>query len=241
MLKGAIARRYAGAMFELGLKQNKLDRTLDDVRQIAQVFAHRKLSYLLREPKIPAQRKETAIRQALQGKVLPTSLNLALLVVQRELVEAMPNIARELEQLVLNYKNQAVAKVTTATKIDDAQMTLIKKALEQRTGKTILIESRVEPAILGGVVARVGDQVIDGSIRSRLNVLRQQLLTSATGDTGSFLTEQEAEDIDATIAQDTTQPAQPDTDIGKLGEGAGTLGFDTAQPDTDLARRSRIQ
>ncbi|HYK85898.1 MAG TPA: ATP synthase F1 subunit delta [Ktedonobacteraceae bacterium] len=213
MLKGAIARRYAGAMFELGLKQNKLDRILDDVRQIAQVFAHRKLSYLLREPKIPAQRKETAIRQALQGKVLPTSLNLALLVVQRELVEAMPNIARELEQLVLNYKNQAVAKVTTATKIDDAQMTLIKKALEQRTGKTILIESRVEPAILGGVVARVGDQVIDGSIRSRLNALRQQLLTSATGDTGSFLTEQEAEDIDATIVQDATQPAQPDTDM----------------------------
>jgi F-type H+-transporting ATPase subunit delta len=213
MLKGAIARRYAGAMFELGLKQNKLDRTLDDVRQIAQVFAHRKLLYLLREPKIPVQRKETAIRQALQGKVLPTSLNLALLVVQRELVEAMPNIARELEQLVLNYKNQAVAKVTTATKIDDAQMTLIKKALEQRTGKTILIESRVEPAILGGVVARVGDQVIDGSIRNRLNALRQQLLTSATGDTSNFLTDEEAEDIDATIAQDTTQPAQSDTDM----------------------------
>jgi F-type H+-transporting ATPase subunit delta len=200
-------------MFELGLKQNQLDRTLDDVRQIAQVFAHRKLLYLLREPKIPVQRKETAIRQALQGKVLPTSLNLALLVVQRELVEAMPNIARELEQLVLNYKNQAVAKVTTATKIDDAQMTLIKKALEQRTGKTILIESRVEPAILGGVVARVGDQVIDGSIRNRLNALRQQLLTSATSGTSNFLTDEEAEDIDATIAQDTTQPAQPDTDM----------------------------
>ena len=51
MLKGAIARRYAGAMFEIGLKQNKLDQTLDDVREIAQVFANRKLAYLLREPK----------------------------------------------------------------------------------------------------------------------------------------------------------------------------------------------
>lgn len=211
MLKGAIARRYAGAMFELGLKQNKLDRILDDVRQIAQVFAHRKLSYLLREPKIPAQRKETAIRQALQGKVLPTSLNLALLVVQRELVEAMPNIARELEQLVLNYKNQAVAKVTTATKIDDAQMTLIKKALEQRTGKTILVEPAVQPEILGGVIARVGDQVIDGSIRNRLNTLRQQLLTSASSTTESFLSEAEIHDIDATIAQDTAQNTQQDT------------------------------
>ncbi|HBE28224.1 MAG TPA: F0F1 ATP synthase subunit delta, partial [Ktedonobacter sp.] len=75
MLKGAIARRYAGAMFEIGLKQNKLDRTLEDVKEIAQVFANRKLAYLLREPKIPAQRKETAIHQALVGKVLPSSLN----------------------------------------------------------------------------------------------------------------------------------------------------------------------
>ena len=211
MLKGAIARRYAEAMFDLGRKQNKLDQTLEDVRQIAQVFAHRTLSYLLQEPKISAQRKEKAVRQALEGKVLPTSLNLALLVIQRGLIEVMPNIARELEQLVLNYKNQAVAKVTTATKIDDAQLALIKKALEQRTGKTILVESSVQPDILGGVIARVGDQVIDGSIRNRLNALRQQLLTSASGNAENFLSEAEIHDIDATIAHDTAQNAQQDT------------------------------
>ena len=137
MPKGAIARRYAGAMFDIGLKQHSLERTLEDVRGIAQVFAHRKLAYLLREPKVPAQRKETAIRQALANKLLPTSLNLALLVVQRELVDIMPNIANELEQLVLNYKNEAIADVTTATRIDDAELTQIKQALEKRTGKTI--------------------------------------------------------------------------------------------------------
>lgn len=211
MLKGAIARRYAGAMFELGRKQNKLDQTLEDVRRIAQVFAHRTLSYLLQEPKISAQRKEKAVRQALEGKVLPTSLNLALLVIQRGLIEVMPNIARELEQLVLDYKNQAKAKVTTATKIDDAQIALIKKVLEQRTGKTILVETSVQPDILGGVIARVGDQVIDGSIRNRLNTLRQQLLISASSNTESFLSEAEIHDIDTTIAQDTTQNTQQDT------------------------------
>src|SRR5438034_8059912 len=152
MPKGAIARRYAGAMFDIGLKQHSLERTLEDVRGIAQVFAHRKLAYLLREPKVPAKRKETAIRQALADKVLPTSLNLALLVVQRELVDLMPNIGSELEQLVLNYKNQAVAEVTTATKIDGKQMNLIKQALERRTGKTILVKTKVQPEILGGVI-----------------------------------------------------------------------------------------
>ena len=179
MTKGAIARRYAGAMFDIGLKQHSLERTLEDVRGIAQVFAHRKLAYLLREPKVPAQRKETAIRQALANKLLPTSLNLALLVVQRELVDIMPNIANELEQLVLDYKNEAIADVTTATQIDDAQLTQIKQALEKRTGKTIITHTRVQPDILGGVIARVGDQVIDGSVRSRLAALRQQLLKNA--------------------------------------------------------------
>src|SRR5205807_8560191 len=130
----------------------------DDVRKIAELFANRKLAYLLREPKIPAQRKEKAIRQALEGKVLPSSLNLALLVVQRELVDAMPNIARELEQLVLDYKNQAVAEVTTAMQMDDVQLNLIKQALERRTGKTILMQTKVQPSILGGVIARVGDR-----------------------------------------------------------------------------------
>ena len=189
MLKGAIARRYAQAIFEIGRKQNTLDRTLDDVREIARLFAHRKLAYLLREPKIPVQRKETAIRQALASKVLPTSLNLALLVVQRELVDAMQNIANELEKLVLDYKNEAKAEVATATEMDEAQRNSVKQALERRTGKTILMQTKVQPEILGGVVARVGDQVIDGSVRYRLSALRQQLLrgVAANADTDTFV------------------------------------------------------
>ena len=189
MLKGAIGRRYAEAIFDIARKQNTIDRTLEDVQEIARVFSNRKVAYLLTEPKVPAQRKETAIRQALASKVLPTSLNLALLVVQRELVEAMQNIANELEKLVLDYKNEAKAQVTTAAPMDEAQSNSVKQALERRTGKTILMQTRVQPEILGGVVARVGDRVIDGSVRFRLSALRQQLLkgVAAHTDTDSFL------------------------------------------------------
>ncbi len=186
MLKGAIARRYATAIFDLAIKQDTLDRTLEDVKEIARLLAHRKLAYLLQEPKIPAKRKETAIRQALASRVLPTSLNLALLVVQRQLVEGMGTIATELEQMVLAYRNQAVAEVTTATPIDDAQSTLVKQALEHTTGRTIIMHTRVEPSILGGVVARVGDEVIDGSVRSRLRALQQQLLTDVSSISSDF-------------------------------------------------------
>ncbi len=189
MLKGAIARRYAGAIFGIALKQNTLDRTLADVQEIAKLFSIHKLAYLLREPNIPEQRKEAALRQALADRVLPTSLNLALLVVQRGLVELMPNIARELNQLVLDYKNEAIAEVTTATQLDARQQKLVKQALERMTGKTILLETRVQPGILGGVVARVGDKVIDGSVERRLKLLQQQLLTGVASASIDFFAE----------------------------------------------------
>jgi F-type H+-transporting ATPase subunit delta len=177
MLKGAIARRYAEAVFQIALKQNTVDSTLEDVKGITQVFANRKLAYLLREPKVPTQRKEKALREALTTRVIPTSLNLALLVVQRGLVDLMPNIAKELETLVLNYRNQAIAEVTTATPMDQAQANLVKKALENSTGKSIIMGTHVDPNILGGVIARVGDQLIDSSVRYRLQALQRELLS----------------------------------------------------------------
>ena len=186
MLKGAIGRRYAEAIFDIAREHNTIDRTLEDVQGIASLFSKRTLAYLLNEPKVPAQRKEQAIRSALASKVLPTSLNLALLVVQRQLVEAMPNIARELAQLVLDYKNQAIAEVTTAAPMDEQQLRQVRQALEQKTGKTILMQTKVQPEILGGVIARVGDQVIDGSIRHRLAVLKQQLLTGVAVGVNDF-------------------------------------------------------
>ena len=186
MLKGAIARRYAMAIFDLARKQNTIERTLEDVREVAQLFSIRKLAYLLREPKIPVQRKEAAIRQSLTDKVLPTSLNLALLLVQRQLVDYVPNIAKELEQLVLDYRNEAIAQVTTATPMDEQQSTLVRDALEKQMGKSIIMQARIDPSILGGVIARVGDEVIDGSVRYRLNALQQRLL-SGVADTNSDL------------------------------------------------------
>ncbi len=209
MLKGAIARRYAGAIFEIARKQNTVDRTLEDVKGIAQLFGHRKLSYLLREPKVPAQRKEKALREALTPHVLPTSLNLALLIVQRELVEIMPNIATELEGLVLAYRNQAIAEVTTATKMDAVQDAQVKQALELTTGKQIIMHTRIDPAILGGVVARVGDQVIDSSIRNRLHVLQQQLLAGISSSNADFAPEDFTADEHDDATSTTKSQAMP--------------------------------
>jgi F-type H+-transporting ATPase subunit delta len=177
MLKGAIARRYAEAVFDLARKQKTLEQTLDDIQGIAELFSKRTLAFLLREPKVPWRRKENALRETLSDRMQPMSLNLALLIVQRGLVDLMPNIAKELQQMVLDYNKEAVAEVTTAAPMDAKQEDMVRRALERRFGKTILLQTKVNPEILGGVIARVGDQVIDGSVQQRLQALKRQLLS----------------------------------------------------------------
>jgi F-type H+-transporting ATPase subunit delta len=109
----------------------------------------------------------------------------------------MPKIADELQQMVFDYKNQAIAEVTTATPMDENQRTVVKQALEHKTGKQILLHTRVDPSILGGVVARVGDQIIDGSVRYRLAALQQRLLNGVASADIDFLSDESASGQDA--------------------------------------------
>jgi F-type H+-transporting ATPase subunit delta len=177
VLRGAIARRYASAVFDLGLRSETLDRWLADLQLIADAFDNRKLAFVLREPKIPFARKEHIIRELLGPRVQPLAVNLALLLVERERVDLARPVAREFEQMLNEYRNQAVAEVTTAVPIHPTLQQALTRQLEELTGKHIIMKTRVDPTILGGVVARVGDMLIDGSIRRKLALLREQIIS----------------------------------------------------------------
>jgi F-type H+-transporting ATPase subunit delta len=182
VLKGAVARRYAEAVMELAVEQQTVDRWLADLRLIGEAFGNRRLAFVLREPNIPFQRKELIVRDLLADKVQHDALSLALLLVQDNLVEAAPRLAQEFERLYDDYRGQAKAQVTTVMPLDEAERGHIASALQQLTGKRILMQERVDPAILGGVVARVGDTLIDGSVKRRLMLLREQIVKGG----GSF-------------------------------------------------------
>lgn len=182
MLKGAVARRYAEAVLEIATQQGTLDRWLADVRLIGEAFGDRHLTFVLREPKIPAQRKELIVRDLLEPKVQHDALNLALVLVRDDLVEIGPRLAVEFERLYNDQKGQAVAQVTSAMPLDEAERSLVAGELRRVTGKRIILQEQVDPAILGGVMARVGDTLIDGSARRRLMLLRDQIIKGG----GSF-------------------------------------------------------
>jgi F-type H+-transporting ATPase subunit delta len=176
VLKGAIARRYAEAAFELGVEQQSLDRWLNDLRTIADYLGARQLAFILSEPNIQFERKEQVVRDLLQDKVQKDALGLALLIVERQHVEGVKQVRDEFERLYDNYRGQAHAELTTAAPLDDDLREQVKADLQRVTGKRIILHERVDPTILGGAIARVGDTLIDGSVRRKLSLLRQQIL-----------------------------------------------------------------
>lgn len=189
MLKGAVARRYAEAVFDLGVQQSSLDRWQSDLHLIAEAFSNRKLSFILRQPRIPFARKEAVVRDLLEKKVTREALGLALLLVERELVDLGPKVSEAFDQHLNDYHNQATAIVTSAVPLPAAQQAEVTTYLESLTGKHITLETRVDPEILGGIIAQIGDTLIDGSVRRRLAVLRDQIIRGNTGgpDDGAAL------------------------------------------------------
>jgi F-type H+-transporting ATPase subunit delta len=176
VLKGAIARRYAEAAFEIGVENQTLDRWLNDLRTIADYLGARQLTFILSEPNIQFERKEQVVRDLLQDKVQKDALGLALLIVERQHVEGVKQVRDEFERLYDNYRGQAHAELTTAAPLDDDLREQVKADLQRVTGKRIILHERVDPTILGGAIARVGDTLIDGSVRRKLSLLRQQIL-----------------------------------------------------------------
>ncbi len=177
-LQGAIARRYAEAVFDLGKEHNSVERWQSDVKFLAELFANRRLAFVLSEPKIAFSTKQDILRDLAAQQVQPDALGLAFLLVEGDHVDLMGRISTEFARLYDIYRNQVRATVTSAVPLDAVNLARVKEYLQRLTGKTVLLQESVDPAILGGVIARVGDTLIDASVRRRLAVLREDIVNS---------------------------------------------------------------
>ncbi|HEY7349189.1 MAG TPA: ATP synthase F1 subunit delta [Ktedonobacterales bacterium] len=233
MLKGAVARRYAEAVFDLGVQQGTLDRWQSDLHLIAEAYSNRKLAFILRQPRIPFARKEAIVRDLLEKRVTPQAFALASLLVERELVELGPKVAEAFDQQLNDYHNRATAIVTSAVPLAASQQAEVADYLQALTGKTISLETRVDPAILGGITAQIGDTLIDGSVRRRLALLRDQIIRGGTGgpDDGA---------VAATLGNGhgPDSPAAPAKPSAPAGKANGQSSSDQASPGKRAGNKS---
>lgn len=174
----AIARRWARAIFELGKETNTVARVNEDIGSFAAMYAsNAELSGVLDNPLLPeAQREAVIVEIASKMGVSDTAKGALRLLAQKRRVAALPLIARQLARLSDDEQNILRAEVTTAGVVGDDYLSKLRAELEKATGKKVSIVHRVDKSLIGGVVTRIGDRVIDGSVRTRLSSFRESLL-----------------------------------------------------------------
>ena len=177
MPASASARRYASAAFTVAGRGGDYDAWLDTLTQVGRMLQMPSARTVFLSPAVPAQQKAAALDRVVPN-ASPTISNFLHILVNRDRLSEVPGIVDALRDLINAQRGIITADVTTAVPLDQEMERLVAQRLatylERDPGK-VTIRSRVDPAIIGGVVARVGDQVIDDSVRGRLERLRQTL------------------------------------------------------------------
>jgi F-type H+-transporting ATPase subunit delta len=173
-----VARRYAQALLELGVEQGDLDAVVRDVSALADAWkGSAQLRNAVENPMVDQATKKGAVREVADALGAgPAARNVALLLVDRRRARALPHIAQALRELADEKRGLLRAQVTAATSLPDSYYERLQAQLQSLTGMRVVVERRTDPSLIGGVVTRIGDRIFDGSVRSRLQSLREALL-----------------------------------------------------------------
>lgn len=169
------SRRYAQALFSLARDQGKLDEWFGQLQRAASLFQIPEAEQALTSPAVDAATKQALLDRALPDLDEPVRRLLRILN-GRGRLELVPEILSVYQRLLYEHRNVAVAQVVTAFPLSAEEQRLVAERLARYLGKQVVIEPEVDPAIIGGVVARVDDLLLDDSVRGRLARLRRALV-----------------------------------------------------------------
>jgi F-type H+-transporting ATPase subunit delta len=173
-----IARRYAQALFATARKGGTLERVETDLETIdALIRTQPNLLRIMRAPTIPRAQKKELVRRLFESQISSLTLRFLHLLIDKRREATLPEVNREFRTLSDAARNVLPAVATVATHLTAEERTGLVQMLGQRTGKTIELQEELDPDLIGGVIVRLGDNIIDGSIAGQLRRLHQQLLT----------------------------------------------------------------
>jgi F-type H+-transporting ATPase subunit delta len=169
-------RGYAQALFSVAEAEDALETVEDELFRFARALEQEgRLRETLTDPALPVERKKAVLGDILGDRASPHTLSIVGFLVEQGKARELTAIVDELVALAAERRKAAVAEVRTAVELTEKHKQDLIKALEHATGKKVELKVVVDPSVVGGVVARVGDQVIDGSIRRRLEMARERM------------------------------------------------------------------
>ncbi|MFI5292849.1 MAG: ATP synthase F1 subunit delta [Candidatus Limnocylindrales bacterium] len=177
--KRSSARRYAEAAFQIARRDDMVEPWLKDLDTAAVALSDTDATAFLANPAIAVSARQEVASRILGTDISPKALNLVQLLIRRGRSDLLPAVAREYRRLYDLQEGISVAVVTSAAPLGEAEVAAIDARLAQLVSGRVDITRKVDPSILGGVIVRIGDRLIDGSVRGRLERLRNRLTAGA--------------------------------------------------------------
>ncbi len=178
MANSVYVRRYSQAVFNIALQAKELNRWQSDLRRITSLVKDDALFALLQDAGLDFSNKARVLSERL-GDINPQALKLVSLLVAKGRLDMIGDIADGYQRLLDNYhgiEGAEVAEVTTAIPLDDEDRLRLAQRLTTMIGKPVVLKPKVDSSLIGGIIIRIGDKLIDGSIRSKLEALKNELL-----------------------------------------------------------------
>jgi F-type H+-transporting ATPase subunit delta len=178
MTLNAIARRYAAALFDVVRKRNTIERVEQELNAIRDLVAsHDDLRRVFDTPTVPAPKKRAIVDAVLAsaGGVSDETRRLFEMLADRDRLVILPALAAAFSERAMQSRNVVAAEVTTAVPLPAGKRDSLVAALGRATGGAVTMTEKVDPSIIGGVVAKVGSVVFDGSVTRQLQRMREQL------------------------------------------------------------------
>lgn len=167
---------YSRAFLDVARAERHPDAVEDDLFRFARALdANDELRMSLGDRTVPAERRVAVVEELMGGTALPISVGLVSMVVGADRSSDLPAIVDRFLELSAELRQHEVAEVRSAVPLDDTTRERLAQALGAATGKVVEVKVVVDPSVLGGIVARVGDTVIDGTIRHRLDELKERI------------------------------------------------------------------
>jgi len=177
LITSSVARRYARALLALGLEEGRFEQVGEELEAVLRaVREQRELRVLLENPGYTPVQRQAAVEAAASAlRLSPATANFLRLLVERQRGADLASIARAYRTLVDQQAGRVRATVTAARPLSEGELERLREAMGRMTGRSIVLESKTDPALIGGVVAQVGPLQLDGSLRTQLERMREDL------------------------------------------------------------------
>ncbi len=172
----SVARRYAAALFGMAQKRGVVEAVAQNLGEVADVAAHsRDLMGVMHHPLLTLDKKKSILRQVFGAQIRPDVEKFLFLVVEKNRAVMLPQIVREFNRLADEFRGEADAEVVSATPLSSEQVAQLQAALLQKFGVKARLRARVDPEVLGGVRVRVGDKLLDATVRTQIERIGERL------------------------------------------------------------------